>query len=81
MKYCENCGQKLRFKIINNKKVWIYGTISLLVVIFGFFLMIVFKLVGLIIALLLSHFIWNWYTHHADYIGYCENCVHKSKEF
>ncbi len=74
MNTCKNCGEQLSFKMVNNRKRWIYGTIAFLVFISGFMLMVWFKVFGLIMAILLDWYIWNWFTQKVDYVGLCKKC-------
>lgn len=60
--------------MINNRKCWIYGTMSFLIFIFGLMLLVWFKAFGLFMAILLDWYVWNWYTQKVDYISFCKKC-------
>lgn len=71
---CTICSGKLTFTIIRNRKYWVYGTISFIGFIVSFVLIVLLKIIGLILGLLLNWYLWNWYTHKVDYIGFCTKC-------
>ena len=73
---CKSYGEKLNFSIIRNRKYWVYGTITFVGFIFGFVLLVILKLAGLILGLLFEWYIWHWYTQKVDYVGYCKKCGH-----
>ena len=71
---CAYCGEKLTFYIVRNRKYWIYGTLTFIGFILSLFLMILLKVIGLVLALILDWYLWNWYTQKIDYMGYCKKC-------
>jgi len=73
-KRCKHCNGEISYHFAKNIKFWLRGIPMIGAGLLTVFLIIWFKLVGLIVAIVIGYLSTSWYHANLDLIPKCNQC-------